>query len=154
MEDKMNFKSVNDVLEFAIAREEESHAFYMDLAGRMDNQQTKALFEGFAREEMGHKAKIEGIKQSRIMMPADKHVQNMKMADYMVDVTPSDDMDYQDALILAMKKEKMAFKLYSDLASNVDDPDLETTFRVLAQEEAKHKLRFELEYDDFVLTEN
>jgi hypothetical protein len=27
-------------------------------------------------------------------------------------------------------------------------------FSALAQEEAKHKLRFELEYDDFVMTEN
>ena len=35
-----------------------------------------------------------------------------------------------------------------------DDGNLRETFLALAQEEAKHKLRFELEYDDYVLKEN
>ena len=63
-------------------------------------------------------------------------------------------MDYQQALILAMKKEKKAFKLYLDLAASCGDDNLEQIFLALAQEEAKHKLRFEIEYDDFVMTEN
>jgi rubrerythrin len=51
-----------------------------------------------------------------------------------------------------MKGEKGAFKLYSDLASTTDDPGLRATLLGLAQEEAKHKLRFEIEYDDEFLT--
>ena len=62
-------------------------------------------------------------------------------------------LNYRDALVLAMKKEKAAFKLYSILAECMNDQVLKTTFLALAQEEAKHKLRFELEYDD-LLTEN
>jgi hypothetical protein len=31
------------------------------------------------------------------------------------------------------------------------DPGLQRVFKGLAQEEAKHKLRFEIEYDDHVL---
>jgi rubrerythrin len=52
-----------------------------------------------------------------------------------------------------MKKEKAAFKLYSDLASSTDDENVKTMFLALAQAEAKHKLRFEIEYDD-MLAEN
>jgi rubrerythrin len=63
-------------------------------------------------------------------------------------------MDYQQALVVAMQKEKMAFKMYSDLAEQVDDENLKNTFLSLAQEEAKHKLRFELEYDEHVMTDN
>ena len=63
-------------------------------------------------------------------------------------------MDYQEALVVAMKKEKKAFKMYIDLAGATDDTNLQTVFMSLAQEEAKHKLRFEIEYDDFVMTEN
>ena len=63
-------------------------------------------------------------------------------------------LDYQKALIIAMKKEKAAFRLYSDLAGRVDDAGIRDLLLGLAQEEAKHKLRFEVEYDDFVLAEN
>jgi len=59
-----------------------------------------------------------------------------------------------DALIVAMKKEKVAFKMYSDMAASVGDPKLRETLLGLANEEAKHKLRFELEYDDEVLNQH
>ena len=62
-------------------------------------------------------------------------------------------MSFQDALVLAMKREKKAFKLYHDL-SEIAPNDLKDTFLALAQEEAKHKLRIELEYDNVILTEN
>ena len=88
------------------------------------------------------------------MMPAAKKIVDLKIADYVVDIEISTDMDYQQALIVAMKKEKAAFRLYTNLANIVDDPNLSTVFQALAQEEAKHKLRFEIEYDDNILSEN
>ena len=53
-----------------------------------------------------------------------------------------------------MKKEKKAFRLYTNLAETCGDDNLEKVFLGLAQEEAKHKLRFEIEYDDYIMTEN
>jgi len=44
--------------------------------------------------------------------------------------------------------------MYLDLSNSVDDEDLQQTFLALAQEEARHKLRFEVEYDDVILAEN
>ena len=63
-------------------------------------------------------------------------------------------MDYQQALIVAMKKEKEAFRMYSDLASVAQTAGLKELLLGLAQEEARHKLRFEVEYDDVILSEN
>ena len=63
-------------------------------------------------------------------------------------------MSYQDALTLAMKKEKAAFRMYTVLADKATDPVVKTLFLKLAQEESKHKLRFEIEYDDYILKEN
>ena len=63
-------------------------------------------------------------------------------------------MPYDEALAVAMNREKAAFRLYTDLSEAVDDPALQALFRSLAREEARHKLRFELEYDVFVLKEN
>jgi rubrerythrin len=63
-------------------------------------------------------------------------------------------MSYQDALILAMKREKAAFRLYMKLAEIAPNDGLKTIFKNLANEEAKHKLNFELEYDDMIYREN
>jgi rubrerythrin len=63
-------------------------------------------------------------------------------------------MNYQDALVLAMNKEKAAFRLYMDLSERAGNEEMRELFQMLAQEESKHKLRFELEYDDYVLREN
>ena len=79
---------------------------------------------------------------------------DLKIGDYLVEEATGPELDYPGALILAMKKEKSAFKLYSDLADSTEDENLNNTFVALAQEEAKHKLRFEIEYDQNVLTEN
>ncbi len=149
-----NFGSVDEILDFAIEREEEAAAFYRDLAGRMRGSQMSKNFEDFAHEEDGHKAKLQAIKKGKLMMPATTKVTDLKIGDYLVDVEPSDDLDYQNALILAMKKEKAAFKLYTNLAESINDENLRATFLLLAQEEAKHKLRFELEYDEHILTDN
>ena len=88
------------------------------------------------------------------MVRSASKVQDLKIADYVVETEPKPDMDYRDALVLAMQKEKAAFKLYTALAAASEDEALKSLFLSLAQEEAKHKLRFELEYDDNVLTWN
>ena len=76
------------------------------------------------------------------------------MADYLVDVEFDPDMDYASAIVLAMKREKKAYKLYSDLARAVEREDLRQAFLLLAREEASHKLHFETEYDEHVMQEN
>jgi len=43
---------------------------------------------------------------------------------------------------------KAAFRLYTDLAALTKDDQSKIAFQMLAQEEANHKLRFEIEYDD------
>ncbi len=63
-------------------------------------------------------------------------------------------MDYKDALVLARKKEKAAYRLYLDLAEITNSKEMKDAFLFLAQEEAKHKLRFEIEYDDIILNED
>ena len=148
------WNSADEILDFAIENEEQAAKFYTGLAEKTDSPSMRAVFEGFAREEEQHKAKLLGVKQSGGMEPATEKVLDLKIGDYLVGVEPGPDLDYQQALILAMKKEKAAFRLYSDLAATTTDPDLRSLLLALAQEEAKHKLRFEVEYDDQILNEN
>ncbi|MBM3236916.1 rubrerythrin [Candidatus Poribacteria bacterium] len=149
------FGSVDELLDFAVKNEEEAFQFYTDLAGKSENPHMRQVFEELAREEVGHKAKLIGIKKGKLLMPAKQKIIDLKIADYLVDVEPDPKkLDYQGALILAMKNEKAAFKLYTDLAETTDDEELAATLLAFAQEEAKHKLKLEIEYDEHVLKYN
>ncbi len=151
------FRSINDVLDFAIDREEEAAQFYTDLASKMDRDWMRKVFQDFAKEEQGHKAKLVGVKAGKIPLLTQAQVMDLKIGDYLVKIDADKqaaDLDYQQALIVAMKKEKAAFKLYTDLANQTNEPEFVALFQSLAQEEAKHKLRFELEYDDMFLANN
>ena len=150
------FESFDDILDFAISEEEAAAKFYRSLATRVDEKWMKTVFEDFAREEDGHKRKLEAIKEGKTVMRPQGKVMDLKIGDYLIDVDSETDEEigYQEALIIAMKKEKAAFRLYSDLAGKADNKELKDIFLMLAQEEAKHKLRFEVEYDDVVYAEN
>ena len=147
------FGSVDEVLDYAIAEEQKAHDFYLELSEKVEKPWMKKALQDFAKEEAGHKQKLLGVKQGKLLLPAATQVLDLKLAEYLVDVEPKPGMDYQDALIVAMKKEKAAWKMYMDLAATTKDPGLRGTFRALAIEEANHKLRFETEYDEYVLRE-
>ena len=146
--------SVNEILDFAISKEEEAYQFYTELANTMEKPHMRLIFEEFAGEEKKHKEKLEAVKNDRLFVPAPDKITDLKISDYLVDVEPTTEMEYQDALIVAMKREKASFKLYTNLAETTDNENVRNMFLFLAQEEAKHKLRLEIEYDDYVLGGN
>lgn len=148
------FGSVDALLDFAIEKEQEAADFYSGLALKMDKPWMKEVFQDFAREEAKHRDKLKAVKEGQFLVPAEKKIVDLKIAEYVTEKAPSADMDYQEALILAMKREKAAFKLYTDLAQITDDENVKSTMLALAQEEAKHKLWVETEYDKVVLTDN
>ncbi len=149
------FESVEDILDYAIRDEQRAADLYAGLAERSKNREMQKIFEQFSGEELGHKKKLENIKAGGNTALSYEKVQDLKIGDYLVEVSTSrDDLNYQDALIIAMKEEKAAFRLYTDLAARIDDATIKGTFLMLAQEEARHKLRFEIEYDDHFLREN
>ncbi len=145
-----NWKSVDDILDYAIDREIEAYNFYISLAEKSSSSAIKKLFTSFAGEEEGHRKKLESAKAGKMISLSVNDITNLKITDYLVDVIESDNTSYQDALVLAAKKEKAAFMLYTDLAEAVEDGEMKTFFEILAQEEAKHKLRFEIEYDNTI----
>ena len=154
MDNIKNFNSADEILDFAISREQDAYDFYMKWSKQMKNASMSKFFVELAEEEGRHKKKLEDVKAGKNMVHADVKVQNLNIAEFTVDVKVDDELDYQNALLLAMKREKAAFKLYTFLADVADDEGMKTLFKGLAQEEAKHKLHLELEYDDNVLTEN
>jgi len=134
--------SVDEILEFAIAREVEANQLYMYMAGRMEHPEMSQVCEDLAKEELEHKAKLE-----LEVMKRGEVVQDFDVSNYMMDVGNEMDMDYHELLIFAIKKEQISIDLYNDLAAVVKDEESREVLLVLAKEETEHKKRFEIEYD-------
>ncbi|KAF0195194.1 MAG: hypothetical protein FD166_3055 [Bacteroidetes bacterium] len=148
------FSTIDEILIFAVNAEQEAVDFYSRLSSQSMNTEMKQVFNQYAHEEMNHKARLMKIREQGIFEIPAEQISDLKISDYLVDVYPGPDMTYADALVLAMKKEKAAFRLYLDLAALALSNEMKAVFSSLAQEEAKHKLRFEIEYDENILKEN
>ncbi len=148
------FTKTNDILDFAIENEQNAVDFYVELAKNARTDDMRQTFEQFAKEEIGHKARLTIIKEEGIFTLPMEKVADLKISDYVVRAEPTANMTYEQALVLAMKREKAAFKLYMKLSEQANSPEFKQLFLGLAQEESRHKLRFELEYDEYVLREN
>jgi rubrerythrin len=140
-----SFSSVDEILEFAIAREVEAYQLYTYLARWFENPEMRKVCEDFASEELEHKAKLE-----LEVMKTGKVVSDLNISDYMMDVGHALDMDYKEMLVFAINKEGLSVKLYTDLAAVVRDNDSRETLLALAQEETEHKMRFEAEYHNLL----
>jgi rubrerythrin len=150
----MEFQNIDQVLDYAISKEEEAAALYTELAGRSERPGMREAFLEFAKEEEGHKRHLESVKGGELPALTVRQVQGLGIAEHVSAQQPSADMTYAEALALAIKAEQAAQELYSNLAEATDDPNLAAVFTALASEEAKHKRRFELEYDEVVLEGN
>ncbi|MCP4609496.1 MAG: ferritin family protein [Planctomycetes bacterium] len=140
------YSSVEEVLDFTINSEIEAHNFYMKLSEFVEKPEMAKVLSGMASEELGHKVKLEAVKAGEIEI-AEEEVGNLGIAENVEDVMPDAKMSYIDLLVMAMKKEEAARKLYTDLAIISQEQELKDIFLKLAQEEADHKLRLEVEYD-------
>lgn len=149
-----DLNNLEEILDYAIAMEQKAVDLYTDIAAKADTEHNRQLFLSFAQEERGHKIKLENVKLGKIEIGSTEKVQDLKIADYANDVELSDDSSYQNILMFAMKQEKQAYRLYTDLADRADNEEIKELFLSLAHEEANHKLRFEIEYDERVLREN
>ncbi|MHC4330222.1 MAG: ferritin family protein [Planctomycetota bacterium] len=140
--------SDQEILEFAISKEVESYNFYLALARRVDTDEIREVFEDLAREELGHKSRLELelIKTGRTIQPQQEPGRSDR--DYIISESSALlDMDYKDVLLLAMEKEEAAFRTYVNLVANARDGQIQDLLLALAEEEVKHKIRFETEYD-------
>jgi rubrerythrin len=90
----------------------------------------------------------------KVEAAASKNVKDLMISDYLVEEPLTPDMNFQDLLIFAAKKEKKAADLYSDLAKSSKTKGQKALFEFLAKQEKAHKLRLELEYERHVLWED
>lgn len=141
------FRKIDDVLDFAISKEKTAVEFYTEKAEKATRKHVKEMFLEIAREERRHEKRLIEIKESKSF-----NISDLTEASFYIDcvedfISNDDNMSYEEALMLAMKREKESYALYTELAAQVRNADVKTILLALAQEEAGHKLQIELEYD-------
>lgn len=144
-------QTFEDFIEFAIKREEEAIKAYGDIAGIAKTPGLKKFLLDLQEEERNHKKLLQDITEEKVEFLEIKEVDDLKISDYLVEEPPSPDMNFQDLLILAAKKEQKAVDLYSDLERKVSKKELKKLFEFLIQQEKSHKLKLEEEYEKHVL---
>lgn len=130
-----------EILELAIAREEDAYVFFSSIAEQVSDIQIRAVFEDLARDELEHKAKLEleYLKTGKVL-PKKKGAEPR----ILVQFNGSDvKMTYRDILNLAIDKEESSFRFYVEMIGHAQEQNSKDILIALAQEEVKHKIRFE-----------
>jgi rubrerythrin len=161
--DAANKQNLN-ALTIALKKEEDSYAFYKNAEKTVMFKPLKGLFKDLAKQEILHKNII--VKEMKKLEGGAKAVESMtqssikgKLKDYGISkyLTPQHvkpTMGYQDALIVAMKREEGAVELFDYLKSITTDKDLKKIFDELYKWEVEHLKKLEEKYDEDILTEN
>ncbi|MBN2061214.1 MAG: ferritin family protein [Deltaproteobacteria bacterium] len=150
----MMFQDITEILDFAIDREIEAAEFYESASKEEYMSGKKDMLLEFAAEERKHQKLLEDFKAGKTGVNLDdyefKWITDLKRSDYLVEIEYSPGMPYNELLILAMKREEKSLALYNQLLENSDSENSRKLFKMLCQEEAKHKLALEAMYDDYM----
>ena len=142
------------IIAFAIAREEEAAAGYAGLLAMAETPGLKDLFRELRDEEIEHKRLLESLDPASSVLLEPAAAEDLGLTDPVEAEPPHPGMSFQDALILAARKEVRAARLYAALAAGAERPEDRRLFEYLSVREKLHKLRLESEYEKRVLPED
>jgi len=146
--------SIEEIINFAVDKEREAIAFYEDMAKKADDPVVKDAVLSMADEERKHERILLDLTPEKIHLDRGSPGEDLRLSDYLVDMTFSKDSSYQELLIIAMKREEKSFAFYAELEQRVGDDASRKVFTLLKGEELKHKARLEKEYEKYVLWED
>jgi rubrerythrin len=150
----MDFQNLEALIRFAIEKEKEAAEFYESNSELEIMSGKKQMLTEFAAEERKHQRMLEEYVTTGVAEKLDQYrfewIADIKRSDYVDAVAYRPGMAYNELLMLAMKREEAALKLYNQLLDKAQDEGAKTLFKMLCQEEAKHKLALETMYDDYM----
>jgi len=141
----------DEVIAFAIKREEDAIQGYGSMIEVAKIPGISKLLQELQEEERKHKKLLQELTEGKVESYTPTKVIDLKISDYLEEDTLGAEMDFQQLLIFAAKKEQNAVKLYSKLAEEADSEELKKLFEFLVEQEKSHKLKLETEYEKHVL---
>lgn len=145
---------VKEIVKQATQQEEMAYKFYTDALKYVKDAAAKVWLKELAGEELKHKEMLQKLDVSKVKQFKPAKIHDLHITEYLVDKDVHEIKDFQDVLIVAMKKEQKAYDFYVGMAKSADSPDMQKICKALAQEELKHKHKLELYYDDVVFKED
>ena len=142
----MEFKTYQEVLDFAVKNEIEAYEFYKAAAEKVTNQGAKTSFEKMAKEEQKHRELLEQYTGGASRELHFEGAPDYKVSEQINKVELNTDMNYTEALAVAMKNEQDAMEMYNKLASLSKDGEQKDLFSSLATMEQEHKNMLESLY--------
>lgn len=144
--------SMSDVIGFALEKEEKAMQFYRQCSERAKNPGIKEFFNEMVKEEERHWHMLKGLDLDNLEGVRLDKVEDLRIGDYLLDVTFRENLTYQEALTMAMKKEEKAHAFYEGWKGKCMHEKTAKVFEILATEELKHKRKLETLYDEEILT--
>ncbi|MBN1804167.1 MAG: ferritin family protein [Sedimentisphaerales bacterium] len=139
-----------EALEFAIFREVEANKLYKALAEAVKDVEIHTFFEELAAEEIEHKKKLElELMKLGVVVRDEDFSKGVKLS-YLVEDGLPEDLSQADILQFAIKKENESFRMYVSLYAKTSDEETKEILLALAEEELRHKLRFEQKYQQLL----
>jgi rubrerythrin len=149
------FKSFEEVLDFAMEREEKTYSYYDEMAKSMRQPSTRNALKSLARRSLKHRKRLSKMKRDGDLTIAPKNIRSLQITRYITrGAEPHKDMGTREVLMLAIRATSITQNLYADLAAHADDAKIQAVFAALAQEEAELKLQLETEYDEHVFAQD
>ena len=145
---------VNELIARAAEEEDKSYKFYMDAIDLTEDAAAKIWLKELAEEELKHKEMLQDFDNTKITKFEPGEIQDLRITEFLTDKEVTDIKNFQDVLIVAMKKEQKAYNFYVSMAQSSDSENMKSLCKFLAQEELKHKHKIELSYDEIIFREN
>jgi rubrerythrin len=149
----MKFVTLDEVVKFAIEREDTAYKLYKRAAELSTSISAKKMFEELAQEEATHKDVFTKIDEDK----AESHklctLPESSIAKYLADVPLRENLTYSEILAYALKTEENAYQLYKAAAGMTDDPKLQKVLMNFADVDLGHRRRLEAIYEQRVRTE-
>jgi len=150
----MTSSNFEEIIRFAIDKERDSVNFYQDLAEKVEDPVVKDQILKMADEERKHEKLLMNLSPKQLAMVQQPAQDDIKLSNYMDDINARPDMTYRELLIIAMKREQMAYDFYAELELRASDDATRKVFTLLKGEELRHKRQIEEEYEKGFMSED
>ena len=144
----MQQKSLESLLNVAIAREEAAYAFYKELQEKVVDKEVKDTLEFLAGEEQKHKEFLVRYKAGQIGAGAMQmtEVIDYKIAEHLELPDPEKNMNSEELYLIAAHRELAAYNFYKGLADLHPEGETREMLLKMANQEMKHKEKVEYLY--------
>jgi len=149
--DKIQIMNMDQIMEMCIDQEQQAIDLYAMARDQAKDDASKQKFQELVDMETEHKVSLRNFELEKYieLPPA-----NLKVTDYLMEPLLSDNLNTQEILIIAAKREDKTAKMYQDLADHfASDSELNTFFQMMSDEELRHKHDLETEYEKEYLQE-